>query len=45
MKQDWANKDWLKNKNRLSKLDVIVFVLSSALWVYVLYLIDQEIFK
>lgn len=43
--QDNANKDWLKSKKRWSKLDVIVFISATALWSYVLFLIDQEIFK
>jgi hypothetical protein len=43
--QDHANKDWLKRKARMSKLDWVLLVSSTTLWAYVLFLIDQEIFK
>jgi hypothetical protein len=43
--RDHANKDWLKRKPRMSKLNWVLLVSSVVVWSYVLFLIDQEIFK
>jgi hypothetical protein len=43
--KDHANKDWLKRKPRTTGLEWAVMIASVLAWSYVLYLIDQEIFK
>lgn len=46
MKTDWANKEWLKNKNnRLTKLDILSLLIFAATVVYLIDWFIEELVK